>query len=68
MLDAVSFFETKDARALGQKLETSSITAADLMRLSVRSLHRSLSFNAFAVHKRCNLRDMFLRADAARRH
>ena len=66
--DAVSFFESKDARALGQKLEASTATGADLMRLSVRSLQRSLSFNAFAAQKVCNLRDMFLRAGAARRH
>ena len=66
--DVVSFFESKDARALGQKLEASSVTGADLMRLSVRSLQRSLSFNAFAAHKVCNLRDTFLRSDAAPRH
>ena len=46
----------------------SSVTGADLMRLSVLSLQRSLSFNAFAAEKVCNLRDTFLRAGAGRRH
>ena len=66
--DAASFFEPKDARALGQKLEASSATGADLLRLSVLSLQRTLSFNAFVAEKVCKLRDMFLRADAAHRH
>ena len=63
----VSFFESKDALALGQKLEASSVTGADLLHLSVDSLQRTLSFNAFAAEKVCRLRDVFLNAGATRR-
>ena len=41
--DVVAFFESKDARALGQKLEASSVTAADLWHLSVDNLQHALS-------------------------
>ena len=66
--DVVAFYESKDARALGHKLEASSVTGADLMRLSVRSLQHTLSFNAFAAQKVYNLRDIFFGAGTARRH
>ena len=65
--DVVSFFESKDALALGQKLEASSVTGADLLHLSVDSLQRTLSFNAFAAEKVCRLRGVFLNAGATRR-
>ena len=65
--DVVSFFESKGALALGQKLEASSVTGADLLHLSVDSLQRTLSFNAFAAEKVCRLRDVFLNAGATRR-
>ena len=64
--DVVAFFESKDARALGQKLEASSVTGADLLHLSVDSLQHALSFNAFAAQKVCKLRDMFLQPGTAR--
>ena len=64
--DVVAFFESKDARALGQKLEASSVTGADLLHLSVDSLQHTLSFNAFAAQKVCKLRDMFLQPETAR--
>ena len=58
--DVVAFFEGKDARALGNKLEASSVAGADLLRLSVRSLQADLSLNAFATQKVRRLRDAFL--------
>ena len=54
--DVVAFFESKDARAFGQKLEASNITGADLLHLSVDSLQHTLSFNTFAGQKVCKLK------------
>ena len=54
--DVVAFFESRDARALGQKLEASSITGADLLHLSVDNLQHTLSVNTFAGQKVCKLK------------
>ena len=50
-----------------RKTCASSVTGADLLHLSVDSLQRTLSFNAFAAEKVCRLRDVFLNAGATRR-
>ena len=44
-----------------------SVTGAGLLHLSVDSLQRTLSFNAFAAEKVCRLRGVFLSAGATRR-
>ena len=59
--DVVAFFETKDAEALGKSLAASSVQGADLLRFTVGSLRKDLSFNTLAAQNICDLRGDFLR-------
>ena len=58
--DVVAFFESKDAGALGNSLAANNVQGKDLLRFTVKSLKKELSFNTFAAQKICDLRDEFL--------
>ena len=55
-----SFFESKDAAALGDILAANSVQGADLLKLTAESLQEGLRFNSFGAMKVCKLRDSFL--------
>ena len=55
-----SFFESKDAAALGDMLAANSVQGADLLKLTSESLQEGLRFNSFGALKVCKLRDSFL--------
>lgn len=58
--DVVTFFETKDAEALGKSLAVNSMQGSDLLRFTVDSLRKDLNLNTFAAQKICHPRDAFL--------
>ena len=58
--DVVAFFETKDAKALGETLAANSVEGADLLRFTEESLKIDLKLNTIAARKICHLRDGYL--------
>ena len=55
-----SFFESKDADALGKVLSANSVQGVDLMQMTQQDLVHDLRVSLFAARKICALRDAFL--------
>ena len=55
-----SFYESKDAAAIGSTLAASSVQGSDLLGFTEQGVAESLRVNSFVAHKVCSLRDRFL--------
>ena len=55
-----SFFESKDADALGKVLSANSVQGVDLLQMTQQDLVHDLRVSLFAARKICALRDAFL--------